>query len=80
MDEVDRDNPIVFTDIRLNGKLTLVAVSLSEKEENIAIHLKNQRMSVNSTSKYKLIHTMMKQLVNTIANKNSIILKVKPIG
>lgn len=76
--EVDANNPMVFTALRrLNGKLTLVAVSLSGKTESVKISLPENILPA-FTSDFKLIDGLTKTPVKTQNRPREITLIAQP--
>lgn len=76
LDEVQADNNMVLTALRrLNDKVTLVVVSLSNQEENVQVILPEQSISGNM----KLIDGLSNEAIKSICTRaNTIQIKLKP--
>ncbi len=80
LEEVDGDNPMVFTAIRsLDGKSSLVAVSLADREETVSVSIASLGGGAGERlSKVNLIDGLTRQPITYEVKGNTLILKLKP--
>jgi glycosidase len=76
LEEVETNNPMVFTALRrMYGKITLVTVSLSDKEENVQITVPEKTVKGN----INLIDGLSRQTIkSSLTNTGKIEIKLKP--